>query len=72
MLKICNFLKFSGVFLIFSPLRRTTMSSDDKTKDKTLSTSDKDKSKVDLGLLEEDDEFEEFPAEGKSCGITDH
>lgn len=48
------------------------MSSDDKTKDKTLSTSDKDKSKVDLGLLEEDDEFEEFPAEGKSCGITDH
>lgn len=22
--------------------------------------------KVDLGLLEEDDEFEEFPAEGKS------
>lgn len=28
---------------------------------------DKDKSKVDLGLLEEDDEFEEFPAEGKSA-----
>lgn len=26
---------------------------------------DKDKPKVDLGLLEEDDEFEEFPAEGK-------
>lgn len=25
---------------------------------------DKDKAKVDLGLLEEDDEFEEFPAEG--------
>lgn len=25
-----------------------------------------DKSKVDLGLLEEDDEFEEFPAEGKN------
>jgi hypothetical protein len=24
-----------------------------------------DKPKVDLGLLEEDDEFEEFPAEGK-------
>lgn len=24
-----------------------------------------DKSKVDLGLLEEDDEFEEFPATGK-------
>lgn len=23
-----------------------------------------DKTKVDLGLLEEDDEFEEFPAEG--------
>lgn len=27
---------------------------------------DKDKAKVDLGLLEEDDEFEEFPAEGRS------
>lgn len=25
---------------------------------------DKDKAKIDLGLLEEDDEFEEFPAEG--------
>jgi hypothetical protein len=25
---------------------------------------DKPKDKVDLGLLEEDDEFEEFPAEG--------
>jgi hypothetical protein len=25
-----------------------------------------DKPKVDLGLLEEDDEFEEFPAEGKN------
>lgn len=25
---------------------------------------EKDKAKVDLGLLEEDDEFEEFPAEG--------
>lgn len=25
---------------------------------------DKEKAKVDLGLLEEDDEFEEFPAEG--------
>lgn len=25
-----------------------------------------DKQKVDLGLLEEDDEFEEFPAESKS------
>jgi len=23
-----------------------------------------DKAKIDLGLLEEDDEFEEFPAEG--------
>lgn len=27
---------------------------------------DKDKAKVDLGLLEEDDEFEEFPAEGEN------
>lgn len=26
---------------------------------------DKDKAKIDLGLLDEDDEFEEFPAEGK-------
>lgn len=26
------------------------------------------KPKVDLGLLEEDDEFEEFPADGE-CGI---
>ena len=26
---------------------------------------EKEKAKVDLGLLEEDDEFEEFPAEGK-------
>lgn len=25
------------------------------------------KQTVDLGLLEEDDEFEEFPAEGKHC-----
>lgn len=25
------------------------------------------KQTVDLGLLEEDDEFEEFPAEGKQC-----
>lgn len=26
----------------------------------------KEKAKVDLGLLEEDDEFEEFPAEGET------
>lgn len=30
---------------------------------------DKDK-KVDLGLLEEDDEFEEFPAEGKESSSS--
>lgn len=30
-----------------------------------MADKDKDKAKVDLGLLEEDDEFEEFPAEGK-------
>lgn len=30
---------------------------------------DKDKPKVDLGLLEEDDEFEEFPAEGESGNV---
>lgn len=29
-----------------------------------MAEKDKDKAKVDLGLLEEDDEFEEFPAEG--------
>jgi hypothetical protein len=28
-------------------------------------TQDKNGAKVDLGLLEEDDEFEEFPADGK-------
>lgn len=31
----------------------------------TDSKQDKEKSKADLGLLEEDDEFEEFPAESK-------
>jgi hypothetical protein len=41
----------------------------DSNKDSKLSKDkDKDKSekseKIDLGLLEEDDEFEEFPAEG--------
>lgn len=30
-----------------------------------MSESKNDKSKIDLGLLEEDDEFEEFPAEGE-------
>jgi hypothetical protein len=29
-------------------------------------TDSANKPKVDLGLLEEDDEFEEFPAEGKN------
>lgn len=33
-----------------------------------MADKDKDKSKVDLGLLEEDDEFEEFPAEGEFEG----
>ncbi|KAG5680401.1 hypothetical protein PVAND_009910 [Polypedilum vanderplanki] len=28
-----------------------------------MANTDKEKAKVDLGLLEEDDEFEEFPAE---------
>lgn len=31
---------------------------------------DKDKAKIDLGLLEEDDEFEEFPAEGDYPCLT--
>ena len=34
------------------------------------SNKDKNKKKPDLGLLEEDDEFEEFPAEGKLYGST--
>jgi hypothetical protein len=29
-----------------------------------MADKDKEKAKIDLGLLEEDDEFEEFPAEG--------
>ena len=29
-----------------------------------MTTDKADKAKIDLGLLEEDDEFEEFPAEG--------
>lgn len=29
-----------------------------------------DKTKVDLGLLDEDDEFEEFPAEGKHSHLN--
>lgn len=32
-------------------------------------SADKEKSKIDLGLLEEDDEFEEFPAEGNFLSI---
>lgn len=28
--------------------------------------------KADLGLLEEDDEFEEFPAEGNTCPFIGH
>lgn len=31
---------------------------------------EKEKAKVDLGLLEEDDEFEEFPAEGEKLEKT--
>lgn len=34
-----------------------------------MADKDKEKAKVDLGLLEEDDEFEEFPAEGKITEI---
>jgi hypothetical protein len=30
-----------------------------------MADKDKEKAKVDLGILEEDDEFEEFPAEGE-------
>jgi hypothetical protein len=33
--------------------------------DKDKTSKDTEKSKVDLGLLEEDDEFEEFPAESE-------
>lgn len=31
-----------------------------------MTEKEKEKQKIDLGLLEEDDEFEEFPAEGKN------
>lgn len=53
------------MYFILPPTEiRPKMSTDEKClqKDKT---GDKDKNKVDLGLLEEDDEFEEFPTEGK-------
>ncbi|XP_054162815.1 26S proteasome complex subunit SEM1-like [Oppia nitens] len=36
---------------------------DNKMKDSKDTKADKSEQKVDLGLLEEDDEFEEFPAE---------
>jgi hypothetical protein len=36
-----------------------------ETKEAAVKTVKEIKEKVDLGLLEEDDEFEEFPAEGK-------
>jgi hypothetical protein len=42
------------------------MSSSDKEKEKATSSAQKS---GDLGLLEEDDEFEEFPAEGKITWI---
>lgn len=35
-----------------------------------MADKEKEKAKVDLGLLEEDDEFEEFPAEGKFARNT--
>ena len=35
-----------------------------------MADKEKDKAKVDLGLLEEDDEFEEFPAEGEKQKIV--
>lgn len=68
-----TFKNFHNPFLASfkGPFNTSKMSSDDKTnKDKSLSSSDKDKSKVDLGLLEEDDEFEEFPTEGKFSPAT--
>ena len=39
---------------------------DKKTTDTGVKSTKDIKEKVDLGLLEEDDEFEEFPAEGES------
>lgn len=35
-----------------------------------MSENKNDKAKVDLGLLEEDDEFEEFPAEGTRMQLS--
>lgn len=43
----------------------------DKKEDSKDKQKDQPKDKVDLGLLEEDDEFEEFPAEGKSLLLSD-
>lgn len=44
---------------------------DKKEDSKDQQQKDQPKDKVDLGLLEEDDEFEEFPAEGKSLLLSD-
>ena len=38
------------------------------SKEKTESSNQN--KKTDLGLLEEDDDFEEFPAEGKYCSVV--
>ena len=35
-----------------------------------MATEKENAAKVDLGLLEEDDEFEEFPADGKSRHVS--
>ena len=35
-----------------------------------MATEKENAAKVDLGLLEEDDEFEEFPADGKSHHVS--
>lgn len=45
--------------------RITPSDSPESLTHKPEAMADKDKAKIDLGLLEEDDEFEEFPAEGR-------
>lgn len=41
-------------------------------KENQIKDQPKEEKKVDLGLLEEDDEFEEFPAEGERSSQSAH
>lgn len=62
----CAFLRsLRSIDYLESLKRPTNPGSSHSWNSNTANMSDK-KQTVDLGLLEEDDEFEEFPAEGKS------